>query len=45
MKANGHIYKGTYEGYYSIRDECFYTDGEIETVTNEKGEKITVCFG
>ena len=23
------IYLGTYEGWYSVRDECFYTEGEL----------------
>lgn len=25
----GHIYLGTYEGWYSVRDECFYTESEL----------------
>lgn len=25
----GHIYLGTYEGWYSVRDECFYMESEI----------------
>eukprot|EP00545_Synedropsis_sp_CCMP1620_P013548 CAMPEP_0119010286 /NCGR_PEP_ID=MMETSP1176-20130426/4909_1 /TAXON_ID=265551 /ORGANISM="Synedropsis recta cf, Strain CCMP1620" /LENGTH=568 /DNA_ID=CAMNT_0006962921 /DNA_START=127 /DNA_END=1833 /DNA_ORIENTATION=- len=24
-----YIYLGTYEGWYSVRDECFYTEGEL----------------
>ena len=32
------IYKGTYEGWYSVRDECFYTESEL--VENDKGEKV-----
>ena len=29
LVENGHIYKGTYSGWYSIRDECFYNDSEL----------------
>lgn len=25
----GYIYLGTYEGWYSVRDECFYTESEV----------------
>ncbi|KAJ1455595.1 methionyl-tRNA synthetase [Pelagophyceae sp. CCMP2097] len=25
----GHIYLGQYEGWYCVRDECFYTDSEL----------------
>ncbi|KAI6190784.1 Methionine--tRNA ligase, mitochondrial [Aphelenchoides bicaudatus] len=41
MKSKGYIYKGTYEGWYSIRDECFYANEEIETVKDEKEGEIT----
>jgi len=29
LAAQGFIYKGTYSGWYSISDECFYTDGQV----------------
>lgn len=29
MVEKGHIYLGTYEGWYSVRDECFYTESEL----------------
>lgn len=29
LTEKGHIYKGTYEGWYSVRDECFYTPSEL----------------
>lgn len=32
----GLIYKGVYEGWYSIRDECFYTESELVNVEGEK---------
>ena len=29
LEQNGWIYKGKYEGWYSVRDECFYTESEL----------------
>jgi len=29
LVKNGYIYKGKYEGYYSIRDEAFYQESEL----------------
>lgn len=29
LTENGFIYKGQYSGWYSIRDECFYTESEL----------------
>jgi methionyl-tRNA synthetase len=29
LAEKGYIYKGTYSGWYSIRDECFYNDSEV----------------
>ena len=26
---NGYIYLGSYEGWYSVRDECYYTESEL----------------
>lgn len=34
----GHIYLGAYEGWYSLRDECYY--GEDELTTTPDGRKI-----
>lgn len=30
MEANGDIYKATYAGWYSVRDEAYYTEAETE---------------
>ncbi len=38
MQANGDIYLGGYEGWYSVRDEAFYN--EDETVLREDGTRI-----
>lgn len=29
MVDKGHIYLGNYEGWYSVRDECFYNESEL----------------
>lgn len=34
----GHIYLGAYEGWYSLRDECYYSEDELTTTAD--GQKI-----
>jgi methionyl-tRNA synthetase len=29
LVEKGYIYSGTYEGWYSVRDECFYMESEL----------------
>lgn len=36
LKDNGHIYLGAYAGWYSVRDEAFYTETEVTTVDGQK---------
>nr|WP_222860875.1 methionine--tRNA ligase [Gorillibacterium timonense] len=37
----GDIYKGEYEGWYSIPDETYYTESQLaDVVRNEKGEVV-----
>ncbi|WP_336762299.1 methionine--tRNA ligase [Asaia sp. VD9] len=31
VAANGHIYLDAYEGWYALRDECFYSEDELTT--------------
>ena len=31
MRDNGHVYLGTYAGWYAVRDEAFYAESEITT--------------
>lgn len=38
MEANGDLYLGRYEGWYSIRDEAFYDEKEL---TEREGEKLS----
>jgi methionyl-tRNA synthetase len=39
MEANGDLYLGRYEGWYSIRDEAFYDEKEL--VEGDGGEKLS----
>ncbi len=39
MEANGDLYLDRYEGWYSVRDEAFYAEEELET--GEGGEKLS----
>ncbi|SNS04752.1 methionyl-tRNA synthetase [Sphingomonas laterariae] len=39
MVANGDIYAGRYEGWYSVRDEAFYDEKEL--VADESGQKLS----
>jgi methionyl-tRNA synthetase len=39
MEANGDLYLGRYEGWYSVRDEAFYDEKEI--VEGEGGAKLS----
>jgi len=38
LEAAGQIYEDSYAGWYSVRDEAFYTEGEL--VEGEGGEKL-----
>ncbi|MFQ5346275.1 MAG: methionine--tRNA ligase [Rhodothalassiaceae bacterium] len=37
IEANGHIYEGSYAGWYSVRDEAFYAESEL--IEGEGGQK------
>jgi len=39
MEANGDLYLGRYEGWYSVRDEAYYDEKEL--VAGEAGEKLS----
>ncbi len=39
MAANGDIYSSKYAGWYSVRDEAYYTEGDTELT--ETGERIS----
>lgn len=43
LKATGDIYLGTYEGWYSVSDETFFRDTDVDPVTQtakETGAKV-----
>ena len=42
LKKNDHIYLSNYSGWYSVSDEAFYNDDEIEEID---GKKISVSSG
>ena len=42
MAQQGFIYKGKHEGWYSVTDECFYKESQIEERLDDKGEAIKV---
>ena len=39
MEANGDLYLGRYEGWYSVRDEAFYDEKEL--IQGEGGQKLS----
>jgi methionyl-tRNA synthetase len=39
MEANGDLYLDRYEGWYSVRDEAYYDEGEL--IAGEGGEKLS----
>lgn len=39
MQANGDIYLDSYAGWYSVRDEAYYTDDELQK--GDQGEKLS----
>lgn len=43
LLENNYLYRSTYKGLYSERDECFYS--ENETVINEHNERVAISSG
>ncbi|XP_067670551.1 methionine--tRNA ligase, mitochondrial-like [Haliotis asinina] len=42
LESNGHIYRGSYEGWYSVSDEAFLTSEEVKDVTTQDGSNAKV---
>ncbi|KAK0499452.1 tRNA synthetases class I (M)-domain-containing protein, partial [Armillaria luteobubalina] len=40
LDAQGLVYKGTYSGWYSITDECFYPDGAVTHIPGSPSQTI-----
>ncbi|MEE2996324.1 MAG: methionine--tRNA ligase, partial [Pseudomonadota bacterium] len=36
LQENGHIYLGSYKGWYAVRDEAFYAEDELTNGPNDK---------
>jgi methionyl-tRNA synthetase len=43
LADNGHIYLGSYAGWYAVRDEAFYTETELEKLPD--GTRISKASG
>ena len=41
MYDNGNIYLDKYSGWYSVSDEAYYDDDEIETIDGNKFAKLS----
>lgn len=41
LEKNGAIYKGTYEGWYAVRDEAFYAEDELVNGKAPTGAEVT----
>lgn len=44
LQRGGHIYKGTYEGWYSTQDESFLTPTQVGDSTDSDGTAIKVSL-
>ncbi|KAL1683220.1 tRNA synthetases class I (M)-domain-containing protein [Schizophyllum commune] len=44
LDAQGLIYKAAYAGWYSVSDECFYTDAQVESVPDPKDPTKTIMI-
>ncbi|KAL3869101.1 hypothetical protein ACJMK2_041826 [Sinanodonta woodiana] len=42
LHGKGHIYKGVYQGWYSVSDEAFVTEEETKEISTAEGTKIRV---
>jgi methionyl-tRNA synthetase len=41
LTASGHVYKDVYEGWYSVSDETFYRDSDVENgIARETGKPV-----
>ena len=42
LVERGHIYKGTYKGWYSVSDEAFVGADDVKDITTLDGKTIKV---
>jgi methionyl-tRNA synthetase len=43
IESKGLIYQGSHSGWYSVSDETFYPENQIEEATNKEGKTIMRC--
>ncbi|XP_076096792.1 methionine--tRNA ligase, mitochondrial-like isoform X1 [Mytilus galloprovincialis] len=41
---NDHIYKGVYEGWYSVADEAYLSENEVIEIDDKDGNKVKVAY-
>lgn len=44
LVKNGYIYKGWHEGWYSVADETFYTDAQVEPSKDPATGNLIMVF-
>ena len=44
LEKKGEIYLSKYSGWYSVSDEAFYTEDEIEEINSKKNQKFQVLL-
>ncbi|KAL4220584.1 Methionine--tRNA ligase [Mactra antiquata] len=44
LESNGCIYKGSYEGWYSVSDEAFLSDNDVTDGKDKNGQNIKVSI-
>ena len=42
LEKNGYIYKGSYEGWYSVSEEAFIPETDVMEITDNHGNKVKV---
>ncbi len=45
MEANGDLYLGTYQGWYSVRDEAYFDEAELIEAQDSEGRTIKLSPG
>eukprot|EP00792_Barthelona_sp_PAP020_P009834 TRINITY_DN3323_c0_g3_i1.p1 TRINITY_DN3323_c0_g3~~TRINITY_DN3323_c0_g3_i1.p1 ORF type:complete len:742 (+),score=195.15 TRINITY_DN3323_c0_g3_i1:40-2226(+) len=43
LLEKGLIYRGNFGGWYAVSDECFYTENDIEEVTDADGNTVRIA--
>lgn len=43
MKESGYLYKGSYDGWYCVPDETYFTDTQVQKGDEEYGASASTC--